>query len=182
MPSANVPNNLTLALDLPFCPAMKLVLISALAACTLLGQSLTPVSDSTLGEQGVEQASDLNINSRYTIESINFVGQREYKLSTMALEEIRHLVGAKVSTEALDRLAKRIRGELRAHDVTFKLTRGAQAESVRVLDPGGQGRRIVRCLGSGPQLQLRSRIHGDGPAIEHHRSQYFHLSSAARRR
>ncbi len=133
MPSVNVHNNLTLALDLPSYPAMKLALISALAACTLLGQSLTPVSDSTLGEQGVEQASDLNINARYTIESIKFVGQREYKLSTMALEEIRHLVGAKVSTEALDRLANRIRGELRAHDVTFKLTRGAQAESVRVL-------------------------------------------------
>jgi outer membrane protein assembly factor BamA len=114
-------------------PQVKLVLIPALAACSLFGQSITPASDSTPGEQGVEQASDLNVNARYTIESINFVGQLEYKLSTMALEEIRHLVGAKVSTEALDRLANRIRGELRAHDVTFKLTRGAQAESVRVL-------------------------------------------------
>src|SRR3984885_4168270 len=108
---------------------MKLVLIPALAACTLLGQSLTPVSDST--DQG--PAYDLNINSRYTIESINFVDQREYKLSTSSLEEIRRLVGAKVNTEALDRLALRIRGELRAHDVTFKLTRGAETDSVRVL-------------------------------------------------
>jgi outer membrane protein assembly factor BamA len=114
-------------------PQVKLVLIPALAACSLFGQSITPASDSTPGEQGVEQASELNVNARYTVESINFVGQHEYKLSTMALEEIRHLVGAKVSTEALDRLANRIRGELRAHDVTFKLTRGAQAESVRVL-------------------------------------------------
>src|ERR1700733_4626685 len=108
---------------------MKLVLIPALAACTLLGQSLTPVSDST--DQG--PAYDLNINSRYTIESINFIDHREYKLSTSSLEEIRRLVGAKVSTEALDRLAQRIRGELRAHDVTFKLTRGAETDSVRVL-------------------------------------------------
>ena len=108
---------------------MKLVLIPVLAACTLLGQSLTPVSDST--DQG--PAYDLNINSRYTIESINFIDHREYKLSTSALEEIRRLVGAKVNTEALDRLALRIRGELRAHDVTFKLTRGAETDSVRVL-------------------------------------------------
>jgi hypothetical protein len=112
---------------------MKLALISALAACTLLGQSLTPVTDSPLAPPSEQQASDLNVNSRYTIESINFVGQREYKLSTVVLEEIQRLVGAKVSTEALDGLARRIRGELRAHDVTFKLTRGAQAESVRVL-------------------------------------------------
>ncbi len=97
-------------------------------------------------------AEDLNVNSRYTIESIHFADQREYKLSTSALDEIRRLVGAKVSTEALDRLALRIRGELRAHDVTFKLTRGAQPESVRVLIQVDQGRRIVRCLSSGPQL------------------------------
>jgi outer membrane protein assembly factor BamA len=108
---------------------MKLVLIPALAACTLLGQSVTPVSDSA--DEG--PVYDLNVNSRYTIESINFIDHREYKLSTSSLEEIRRLVGAKVSTEALDRLAQRIRGELRAHDVTFKLTRGAETDSVRVL-------------------------------------------------
>ena len=99
------------------------------AAVTLLGQSVTPVSDSPINDA----AYDLNVNSRYTIESINFVDQHEYKLSTSALEEIRRLVGAKVSSEALDRLALRIRGELRAHDVTIKLARGAQPESVRVL-------------------------------------------------
>jgi hypothetical protein len=101
-------------------------LISALAAGTLLGQSPE-------GNQAEEQASDLNVNSRYTIESINFIDHRQYKLSTSSLEEIRRLVGAKASTETLDRLAMRIRGELRAHDVTFKLTRGADPESVRVL-------------------------------------------------
>jgi hypothetical protein len=124
MPSANVSNTLTLALRLPMSGPMRFILVPALAACTLLGQSFTPDE---------EAASDLNVNSRYTIESIKFVDQRDYKLSTSALEEIRRLVGAKVSTEALDRLVLRIRGELRAHDVTFKLTRGAEPESVRVL-------------------------------------------------
>jgi outer membrane protein assembly factor BamA len=104
---------------------MKLAFILVLAACTLLGQA-DPGPDS-------DSAADLNVNSRYTIESINFVDHRDYKLSTSALEEIRHLVGAKVSTEALDRLAQRIRGELRAHEVTFRLARGEQPQSVRVL-------------------------------------------------
>jgi outer membrane protein assembly factor BamA len=108
---------------------MKFGLIPALAACTLLGQSLLPAADS----DEEERASDLNVNSRYTIESVNFVDQREYKLSTSALEEIRRLVGAKVNTEALDRLTQRIRGELRAHEVTFKLKRGAEPDAVRVL-------------------------------------------------
>jgi hypothetical protein len=103
---------------------MKLALILVLAAFALLGQSPTPAEDS---------ASDLNINSRYTIESINFIDQRDYKLSTSALEDIRRLIGAKVNSEALDRLAQRIRAELHAHEVTFKLTRGAEPEAVRVL-------------------------------------------------
>jgi hypothetical protein len=103
---------------------MKLVLVPLLAVCTLAGQSVTPAGDS---------ASDLNVNSRYTIESINFIDQRDYKLSTSALEDIRRLIGAKVNTEALDLLAQRIRAELHAHEVTFKLTRGAAPEEVRVL-------------------------------------------------
>ena len=104
--------------------ALKVVVLSSLLAFSLASQSLPP---------DAADSADLNVNSRYTIESINFVDQHEYKLSTSALDEIRHLVGAKVSTEALDRLAQRIRGELRAHDVTFKLARGLNPESVRVL-------------------------------------------------
>jgi hypothetical protein len=114
--------------------ALKVVRVSGLI-CTLAGvplfaQSIAPADES---QEGSATNVDLNINSRYTIESINFVDHREYKLSPSALDEIRHLVGGKVNTEALDRLALRIRGELRAHDVTFKLTRGAEPESVRVL-------------------------------------------------
>jgi hypothetical protein len=135
MPSAIVSSRLNLELRLPFSTAMKLVLIPALAAFTLLGQSLAPPGDSTpaSGSAETEPAADLNVNSRYTIESINFADQRQYKLSTSALEDIRRLIGAKVNTEALDRLSQRIRAELRAHEVTFKLTRGEAPEAVRVL-------------------------------------------------
>jgi hypothetical protein len=136
LPKANIFSHLNLELRLPFCTAMKLVLIPALAAITLLGQSVTPDSDSAdpaSDSVRQERATDPNVNSRYTIESINFIDQREYKLSTSALEDIRRLIGAKVNTEALDLLAQRIRAELHAHEVTFKLTRGAAPEAVRVL-------------------------------------------------
>lgn len=108
---------------------MKLVLALALGALTVLGQSL----DSTGTPTTAELASDLNVNSRYTIESINFADHRDYKLSESARSDIQQLVGAKVNTEALDRLAQRLQSELRAHDVTFKITRGAAPEAVRVL-------------------------------------------------
>jgi outer membrane protein assembly factor BamA len=108
---------------------MKLVLIPALAAVTVFGQSVTHASES----QDRERTADLNVNSKYTIESISFLGQREYKLSTSASEEIHRLVGARVNTEVLDQLAQHLRGDLDAHAVTFKLTRGERPDSVKVL-------------------------------------------------
>jgi len=122
---------------------MKLVLILALAASALLGQTDT------------DQATDLNVNSRYTIESISFLDQRNYKLSTSALEDIRRLVGAKVNTEALDRLSQRIRAELRAHEVTFKLMRGEAPEAVRVLIHVDQAAGVLDA--SVPKLMYNSR-------------------------
>src|SRR5437763_4257625 len=96
---------------------MKCALLPILAAA-LLAQSTEP---------------DLNINSRYTVESIGFIGQKTYRLSTGAIEEMHRLIGAKVSTEALNRLARRIRSELRATEVTFKLARGGEPNHVKVL-------------------------------------------------
>jgi hypothetical protein len=114
--------------------ATKLFLLApALATLSLLAQ--TPASDpeTTPAETSSLPDSDLNVNSRYTIESITFNDHREYKLSTSALDQIRRLIGAKATSEALDSLTARIRDELRAHAVTFKLARGAQPDEVRVL-------------------------------------------------
>jgi hypothetical protein len=114
--------------------ATKLLLLApALTALSLLAQAPAPDPEPTPAETDSLPDSDLNINSRYTIESITFTDHREYKLSTSALQEIRRLIGAKASSEALDSLTARIRDELRAHAVTFKLTRGAQPDAVRVL-------------------------------------------------
>jgi Omp85 superfamily domain len=108
--------------------ALQVVIVSA-ATLSLLGQSLAPPES----QPEAEIASDLNINARYTIESIHFIDHRDYKLSTSSREEIRRLVGAKLSTPALDNLTARIQRELRAHEVTFKLTRGELPDAVRVL-------------------------------------------------
>jgi hypothetical protein len=43
------------------------------------------------------------------------------------------LIGSRVNDETVKRLAGRIRSELRAHDVTFKLLRGGNPESVKVM-------------------------------------------------
>ena len=109
--------------------AMKSALISLLAAAALFGQSSQPSADSS----GDDQTADLNVNSRYTIESIGFANAHRYRLSSSLLEEMNRLIGEKLNTEILNRLADRIRGELRAHNVEFKLARGAEPEHIKVM-------------------------------------------------
>jgi len=111
---------------------MKLVLLALVAAASLLSQSADTADEAI--------STDLNVNSRYTIESISFTGERHYRLSTSAIQEMQRLIGSKLSTDAVMRLAGRLRNELRAHDVTFKVARGGAPECVKVLlavDKGG---------------------------------------------
>lgn len=95
--------------------AMKFVFILLLAAAALLGQD------------------DLNVNSRYTVESVDLSNQHQYRLSASILDEMHRLIGSKLNDEAVKHLASRIRGELKALDVTFKLIRGGNPDSVKVL-------------------------------------------------
>jgi outer membrane protein assembly factor BamA len=122
---------------------MKFALLPLLAVATLLGQS-------------VESGDDPNVNSRYTIESIGFVDAHSYKLSTSALEEMRALIGAKLNTEALNRLVGRIRGELQAHDVKFRLARGGDPDSVKVLLEVDKGKSNIDF--SIPQFAYNSKL------------------------
>src|SRR5260370_3743953 len=107
---------------------MKLALLILGGVAALFGQS-----PETADETPAQTQTDLNVNSRYTIESIGFTGERHYRLSTSAIQEMQRLIGSKLSTDAVMRLAGRIRNELRAHDVTFKLARGGAPEHVKVL-------------------------------------------------
>lgn len=122
---------------------MKFVLLSLLAAATLLGQAL-------------ESGDDPNINSRYTIESIGFVDSHSYKLSTSALAEMRALIGAKLNTDSLNRLVGRIRSELQASDVKFKLLRGGDPDSVKVLLEVEKGKSNIDL--SIPQFVYNSKV------------------------
>jgi outer membrane protein assembly factor BamA len=112
---------------------MKFVLLPLLATAAALAQSSGPAAAFDDQPQTADAAADVNVNSRYTVESISFDGPRHYRLSTAVLDEMHRLIGTKVSTEALNRLARRVRSELRAAEVTFKLARGGEPNHVKVL-------------------------------------------------
>ena len=139
---------------LHFRVAMKLVLIPLLAAAALFGQSVPQ-------EQEQEQATaDLNVNSRYTVESVDVTNTHHYRLSTSILDEMHRLIGSRLNDDAVKRLAGKIRGELRAHDVTFKLLRGGNPESVKVLFEVEKGQSDFDV--SIPKFAYNSREGGSG--------------------
>ena len=120
---------------------MKFFLFLTLAACGLLAQ---------------DDAGDLNVNSRYTVERIDFANQQHYPLSTSLLDEMHHLVGARLNEDALKNLVRRIRTELGAYDVTFRLDRGQDPDSVAVLLEVKRGKKNVD-LFSIPQFVYNTR-------------------------
>jgi len=94
---------------------MKLFL--ALLASAIASAQITPV---------------VNVNSRYVVESIEVSGHDEFNLSRSLHEEIQNLVGEYFDQSALDNLTGRIKKELHAKSVSYRISRGDQPEQVKV--------------------------------------------------
>ena len=80
-----------------------------------------------------------NVNTRYTVESIELTGIDEGRLSRSLRSELKRRVGEKFHPDVFAELAVRIKQELRARAVSPKLQRGTNAENVKVLldvEPG----------------------------------------------
>lgn len=74
-----------------------------------------------------------NVNARYTVESIDFDGIDETRLSSSLRSELKRRVGEKFHPEVFAELAVKIKQELRARAVSPKLQRGTNAENIKVL-------------------------------------------------
>jgi hypothetical protein len=89
----------------------------ALWACAIASAQITPV---------------VNVNSRYVVESIEVSGHDEFSLSRSLHEEIQNLIGENFNQAALDDLTGRIKKELHAKSVSYRISRGDQPEQVKV--------------------------------------------------
>src|ERR1017187_3659753 len=76
---------------------------------------------------------DMNVNTRYTVESVELAGDQPAGVSTSLHKEMMRLIGEKLNPAALDDLATRIRHELHVRAVTHRLLRGQAPEHVRVV-------------------------------------------------
>ena len=76
---------------------------------------------------------EINVNTRYTVESVELAGDRPDDVSTGLRHELKQLVGQRLNPVALDDLARRIRRELHVRAVTHRVLRGQTPEHVRVV-------------------------------------------------
>lgn len=78
------------------------------------------------------QEPDANINSRYSVESVHVSGYPISRISRSLRLQIDKLIGEKLDSATLSRLASRLKDELHARNVTYKVSRGTIPNHVAV--------------------------------------------------
>ena len=83
-----------------------------------------------------EETANLNVNSRYTVESVQIVdakgSKQDPKLSDTLRADLYHVVGEKLDHSHLEELAQRLKKELHAAKVSVNVDKGTTPEHVVV--------------------------------------------------
>ncbi|MPZ21465.1 MAG: BamA/TamA family outer membrane protein [Luteitalea sp.] len=80
----------------------------------------------------------LNINARYTVESVEISGISERKVSRQLRDDLQSLVGTRLDSDEAKRLEKWLAAELPDYRVTRHIARGSQPGRIRVVFEVGQ--------------------------------------------
>jgi hypothetical protein len=78
------------------------------------------------------QDSELNVNSRYTVESVHVNSKRGSRLSNTLRTDLDRIIGEKLDHQILQKLAARIQRELKSPIVSIRVTRGMKPDHVAV--------------------------------------------------
>src|SRR5262245_5940510 len=80
-----------------------------------------------------QEGVDANINARYTVKEVRLEGVSEEKLSQALRDEMHALAGKPFDTEAVDRIATRLRDELPNYNISRKTERGQEPGTIKVV-------------------------------------------------
>jgi hypothetical protein len=108
---------------------MKLAFIFGLVAASSIFGGAT---DTALTTAPPPDPAQTNVNARYIIESVNVLGSQTKALSSSLRAELKQVVGANLDSTRLDKLASRIKDELRVTKVKVHVTRGTTPGHVLV--------------------------------------------------
>ena len=79
------------------------------------------------------QAESFNVNSRYTVETVEIVPVRQPKISTRLKSDIKRVIGERLDQAVIDSLRDRLKLETGARRVGLKLVRGESPNAVKVV-------------------------------------------------
>ncbi len=105
---------------------MKTLCVAVMLGTMAWGQEAPVVQSAALSEP------QLNVNSRYIVESVQVVGWREKRISRDLRSALNEMVGEKLDHPRLDRLAQEIQKELHAANVQVKVVKGTIPDRVAV--------------------------------------------------
>ncbi len=109
---------------------MRFLLLSSLA---LGGAFLFPAPSRGNQQPSSHLVAEDNVNSRYTVESVEIGGDAQPKLPKSLRERLESLVGARFDPAQFDDLAREIRDQLHLRSVQPHILRGSAPNTVRVL-------------------------------------------------
>jgi hypothetical protein len=81
---------------------------------------------------GLPDDNDLNVNSRYTIESVHVSGQHTVNIGNLLQSELDKVIGSKYDDSTVKRLADHLKKELHVSDVAVNVVRGTEPGHVIV--------------------------------------------------
>ena len=90
-----------------------------------------PLAGCRLPDDDEKAAQELNVNSRYTVESVHFTGGN-VNISNFLRVEVDKLVGTRYDLSAIEDLADKIKSEMHVSDVKINVTRGTEPDHVIV--------------------------------------------------
>src|SRR5579863_1542278 len=103
----------------------KLLLAALLISVPLAGCDVNDRSD----EKALQ---DMNVNAKYLVESVEVSGQKNWHISDSLRAEVNKMIGSKLDYQALDRLADRIKKELKVPAVSVNVGKGTEPGHVVV--------------------------------------------------
>ena len=85
------------------------------------------------GHEGFRDVdSSDNVNCRYTVERVDLTGYQSKNVSRSIRQRLNSMIGRNLDSTALNRIATRIRDELRVEDVHIRIGKGTRPQQVAV--------------------------------------------------
>ena len=104
--------------------------LAAASLLSCLASAIPALAAPPRGFRDVEPTD--NVNSRYTVERVDLSGYESKSVSRSIRQRLNGMIGRNLDSTALNRIAARIRDELRVEEVHIRIGKGTRPEQVAV--------------------------------------------------